>query len=197
MGRISATESITLDGVMQGLGRADEDTRGGFTHGGWGNGYQDQVSMEFMSEGMTGEGAMLFGRRSYEDLLAFWSSNTEPNPFTDYLLAAQKYVVSRSAETELAYPNSTLLSGEAHETVRKLKDEFDGSINIIGSGELVRVLHRAHLMDDYVLQIYPIVLGSGTRLFSDADRTDLTLERTVSTTTGVIIAHYSVNPSTR
>lgn len=193
MATIIALESITLDGVMQGLGRADEDTRGDFTHGGWGDGYQDEVSGTFMGEGMSGGGAMLFGRRTYEDLLSYWTSNTEPNPFTDYLTHAPKYVVSRSAGTELAYPNSTLLAGEATETVRRLKKELDGNITILGSGELIRSLHTAGLMDEYVLQIHPIVLGSGTRLFGRSDRTDLILEQTVATTTGVIIARYAAN----
>lgn len=194
MGRISALESVTLDGVMQGLGRLDEDTRNGFTEGGWGDGYQDEVSMEFMGEGMSGSGAMLFGRRTYEDLLSYWTSTTDPNPFTDYLTHALKYVVSRSAGTELAYPNSTLLAGEANETVQSLKADIDQDITVIGSGELVRSLHAAGLMDEYVLQIHPIVLGSGTKLFGESDRRDLVLERSVPTSTGVIIAHYLVKP---
>lgn len=192
MARISATESITVDGVMQAPGRADEDTRGGFAHGGWANGFQDEVSMRFMSEGMTGEGAMLFGRRTYEDLLAYWTSVTEENPFTQYLTFAPKYVVSRSAGTELAYPNSTLLAGDAVETVTTLRDSLEGDLTILGSGELVRALHAAGLMDEYVLQIHPLSLGSGMRLFGQGTRTDLTLERSVTTTTGVVIAQYSV-----
>ncbi|WP_434740678.1 dihydrofolate reductase family protein [Micromonospora sp. SH-82] len=192
MGRVSATESITLDGVIQGLGRADEDTRGGFAHGGWGEGYQDDVSMSFMAEGMTGEGAMLFGRRTYEDLLGYWTNATESNPFTDFLTHAPKYVVSRSSSTTLAYPESTLLAGDAVDTVGALRASFDGDLTILGSGDLVRSLHRAGLVDEYVLQIHPIVLGSGQRLFGDADRADLELQRSVTTTTGVIIAQYSV-----
>ncbi|MCI9856942.1 dihydrofolate reductase family protein [Microbacterium proteolyticum] len=192
MGRISATESVSLDGVMQGLGRPDEDTRGGFAHGGWGNAYQDEVSMAFMAEGMTGEGAMLFGRRTYEDLLGYWTTTADPNPFTDYLTHAPKYVVSRSADTELGYPNSTLLAGDAVQTVAALRDSFDGDLTVLGSGELVRALHRAGLVDEYVLQIHPIVLGSGQRLFGDSDRAALTLQRSVATTTGVLIAQYLV-----
>jgi len=192
MARICATESITLDGVMQGLGRPDEDTRDGFAHGGWGDGYQDHVVMEFMAEGMSAKGAMLFGRRSYEDLLRHWTSVTEPNPFTDHLTHAAKYVVSRSAGTRLDYPNSTLLPGDAVDTVATLKKELDGDISVIGSGELVRALHAAGLVDSYVLLIHPITLGSGTRLFGDADRRDLKLERSVASTTGLIIAKYSV-----
>ncbi|WP_104181432.1 dihydrofolate reductase family protein [Arthrobacter sp. B0490] len=193
MGRISVTESITLDGVMQGLGRPDEDTRGGFTHGGWGDGYQDHVSMQFMSEGLSGEGVMLFGRRTYEDVLAYWTAATEPNPFTDYLTHVRKYVVSRSSTTELSFPNSTLLHGDARRTVHRLKEETDSSITILGSGELVRALQEVGLVDEYVLQIHPIVLGSGTPLFGASDRRNLTLQRSVTTTTGVIIAHYAVD----
>ncbi|MWV58044.1 deaminase [Rathayibacter sp. VKM Ac-2754] len=192
MGRISATESMSLDGVMQGLGRPDEDTRGGFPHGGWGDGYQDEVSAAFMSEGMTGDGAMLFGRRTYEDLLGYWTTNPAPNPFTDFLTHVPKYVVSRSATTALAYPESILLAGDAVGTVGSLRESFDGVLTVLGSGALIRDLHRAGLVDEYVLQIHPILLGTGQRLFGEAERRDLVLERSVTTTTGVIIAQYSV-----
>ena len=194
MGRIRAVESVTLDGVMQGLGRPDEDTRGGFAHGGWGAGYTDQVAMEFLGidGGLTGEGAMLFGRRSYQDLLRAWTAATEPNPFTDHLTRVRKFVASRSPGLELGYPNSTLLAGEATETVAALRDEVDGDITVIGSGELVRSLHAAGLVDGYLLQIHPITLGSGTTLFGPGERRDLHLERSATTTTGVIMAEYSV-----
>ncbi|GAB3401128.1 dihydrofolate reductase family protein [Schumannella luteola] len=199
MARISVTESVTLDGVMQGLGRADEDTRGGFDRGGWGDGYQDEASMRFMGEGMAEQGVMLFGRRTYDDVLGHWTAVTESNPFTEHLVNATKYVVSRSSHTQLAYPNSTLLAGDAVETVGRLKGEVDGAISIIGSGELVRALHAAGLVDEFTLQIHPIVLGAGTRLFADGDaergavaRADLVLERSVVTSTGLIIAQYSV-----
>lgn len=191
MATISVFQSITLDGVMQGLGRPDEDTRGGFTHGGWGQGYQDEVSMAFAGEGMSGEGALLFGRRTYEDMLGYWTTTAEQNPFTDVLTHTPKYVVSRSAGTELAHPSSTLLAGEAAETVAALRERLDGVLTVMGSGELVRALHAARLVDQYILQIHPIVLGSGTRLFQDDDRADLTLERAITTTTGVIIAQYA------
>ncbi|MHA7144444.1 dihydrofolate reductase family protein [Arthrobacter sp. TmT3-37] len=197
MGRISVTESVTLDGIMQGLGRVDEDTRSGFARGGWGAGYQDEVSMTFMGERMTGEGVMLFGRRTYEDMLGYWTAATDPNPFTQYLTQVQKYVVSRApnpSTMKLDHPNSTLLTGEATHTVRDLKDRTDGNITILGSGELVRALHTAGMVDEYILQIHPIVLGQGTALFGAADRANLTLQRSVTTTTGVIIAQYSVTP---
>jgi dihydrofolate reductase len=192
MGKISVVESVTLDGVMQGLGRADEDTRGGFTHGGWGPPYSDHVAGQFMAEGMADVGAMLFGRRTYEDVLGYWTTTDEPNPFTDVLLHTPKYVVSRSADTTLGYPNSTLLAGDAAATVGGLSDQVAGDITVIGSGALVRTLHAAGLVDEYVLQVHPVVLGSGTRLFGPGERTDLTLRRSVVTTTGVIIAVYQV-----
>jgi dihydrofolate reductase len=197
MATISIFESVTLDGVLQAPGRADEDTRGGFRHGGWADGYSDEVSMRFAGEGMSGPGGLLFGRRTYEDLLGYWTTTPEPNPFADVLVRSRKYVVSRSADVDLAYPNSTLLRGDAAETVAALKEQEEQDLTILGSGELVRALHAARLIDVYVLLIHPIVLGSGTRLFDEADRLDLTLERSIPTTTGVLIAQYCAQYAAR
>jgi len=191
MTTISVFQSITLDGVMQGPGRADEDTRGGFNEGGWADGYQDEVSMQFAVEGMSREGALLLGHRTYEDLLGHWTTTPEPNPFADVLVSSPKYVASRSADTELSYPNSILLAGEAVHRVASLKGEVNGDLMIMGSGKLIRSLHDAGLIDEYILEIYPIVLGSGTKLFSEGNRIGLTLTRSITTTTGVIIAQYS------
>jgi dihydrofolate reductase len=193
MGRITATESITLDGIMQGPGRADEDTRGGFEHGGWAAGYSDEVAMRFVGEGMGSTRAMLFGARTYNDVLAAWIAAPQPNPFTDILVNTPKFVVSRSAGTVLAYPNSTLLAGDAVDTVPPAVESVDGSVTILGSGELVRCLHAAGLIDEYVLQVHPIVLGSGVRLFAEGTRADLTLVESIASTTGVIIARYTVH----
>lgn len=192
MGTISVFQSVTLDGVMQGLGRADEDTRSGFSHGGWGDGYVDDVAMQFVGEGMAATVGLLFGRRTYEDMLGYWTTTPDPNPFTEVLVDTPKWVASRSAATTTAYPNTTLLAGDAVETVASLKPQVDGALTVMGSGELIRSLHTAGLVDEYILQIHPIVLGSGTRLFGAADRTDLTLSRSLTTTTGVIIAQYAV-----
>ncbi|UZX02128.1 deaminase [Arthrobacter sp. CDRTa11] len=193
MTNISVFQSVTLDGVMQGPGRTDEDTRGEFNHGGWANGYQDEVSMQFAGEGMSSGGSLLFGRRTYEDLLGFWSTTPDPNPFTDVLLNSRKYVVSRSPETVLAYPNSTLLAGDAAGTVAALDQEAIGGLTILGSRQLVQSLHAAGLIDQYILLVHPIVLGSGTKLFGDGERINLTLQQSITTTTGVIIAQYSTH----
>lgn len=192
MTTITAFQSITLDGVMQGLGRPDEDTRGGFTHGGWGDGYQDEVSMGFAAEGMSEGGALLFGRRTYDDMLGFWTSIGEPNPFTDVLVHSTKHVVTRDASAVAAHPNTQLHVGEATETIAALKAAGGEDLTVMGSGELTRALHAARLIDRFVLQIHPIVLGSGTRLFGEGERANLRLERSIPTTTGVIIAQYAV-----
>ncbi|MCY9785264.1 dihydrofolate reductase family protein [Nocardiopsis sp. EMB25] len=193
MGTISVFESVTLDGVLQSVGRPDEDTRGGFRHGGWGEGYADEVIGRFAGASMGRTTAMLLGHRTYDDLLGHWTSVPEPNPFTRALLNQDKYVASRDAGAELAHPNSTLLSGEAAETVAALKRDVEGVITVLGSGELVRSLHAAGLVDEYALLIHPIVLGSGTRLFGDADRGDLVLRESVTSTTGVVMARYQTD----
>jgi dihydrofolate reductase len=194
---ISLFQSITLDGVMQGYGRPDEDTRGGFVHGGWGDGYSDEVSMRFAGEEISKGRALLFGHRTYDDVLGFWTRAPQPNPFTDVLVNTPKYVVSRSAGTVLDHPNSVLVAGPAEQTVAALRQDSGEDLTVMGSGELVRCLHQAGLIDEYVLQIHPIVLGQGTRLFGAGDRTDLVLERTIPTTTGVIIAQYRAARSPR
>ena len=192
MGTITAFESITLDGVMQAPGRPDEDPRGGFPHGGWAAGYNDETMMRFAGSSMAETRALLFGRRTYDDTLGFWSSTPEPNPFTEMLVNQQKYVTSRAGGAELTYPNSTFLIGDAAETVARVCDEVDGVLTVLGSGTLVRSLHAAGLVDEYVLQIFPLLLGTGMRLFGEAERTAMTLTESVTTSTGVVLARFRV-----
>lgn len=192
MADIVVTESITLDGVMQAPGREDEDPRGGFEYGGWAASFADQAIGEFMGPAMGRSTGMLFGRRSYEDLLGFWSAAPEPNPFRDILLGAPKYVVSRDEGYQPAYPNTTVLVGEAGETVADVVATLDGSLTVLGSGELARALRVRGLVTAYVLQIHPIVLGQGTRLFEEGDRDDFELVRSGASTTGVLLAEYAV-----
>jgi dihydrofolate reductase len=190
MRTISVTMSVTLDGVVQGLGRADEDTRGGFTHGGWGPRYRDEVMGEEMGRGMSEPAVMLFGRRTWQDFLGYWPHQTD-NPFTDYMNSVTKYVASSTLRDADAWQNSVLLPGEATRSVAALKTEPGPNLAIIGSAELVRSLHGAGLVDLYTLLIHPIVLGSGHRMFdATSPLTEFTLVRSVSTTTGVIIATY-------
>jgi dihydrofolate reductase len=186
MGTIVATESVTLDGVMQAPGRPDEDERAGFAHGGWALPYASEDQMAIMGEGMAESAGMLFGRRTYDDLVGHWLAAPEPNPFGRFIASTPKWVASRS-ELPLAHPASTLLSGEATETVGRLREQTEGAITILGSGELVRSLHAAGLVDRFVLLVHPLTIGRGTRLFGDGPRSDLRLLRADTTSTGVTI----------
>jgi dihydrofolate reductase len=183
---------VTLDGVVQGLGRPDEDTRGGFTHGGWGQQYNDEVMGREMAKAMATPGDMLFGRRTWLDFITAWGRLTDGNPVTTHMNAATKYVVSRTLEDVDAWQNSILLRGDAVDTVADLKAQPGRDLSIIGSASLVQDLHAAGLIDHYTLLIHPLTLGTGTRLFEGpAPLTEFDLTDSVTTTKGVIIAHYT------
>jgi dihydrofolate reductase len=182
--------SVTLDGVMQAPGRPDEDPRGGFTHGGWASAYNDPVMGAVAAEGMANTGPILLGRRTYQDFHSFWPHQTD-NPFTEVLDNSQKYVASTTLSEPLAWKNSTLLEGDAAEAVAGLKRQPGKDMVVLGSGELVQALMRRTLVDQYVLLIHPLVLGSGRRLFPDGGApATLRLVDTKTTTTGVVIATY-------
>lgn len=190
MRRVTVTNNVTLDGVMQAPGRADEDLRGGFRHGGWALPYNDAVKGKFVAKGMSQASELLFGRRTYEDFFKVWPGRTD-NPFTEVLDNTRKYVASTTLKEPLPWKNSTLLEGDAADAVAALKKTPGADLVILGSGELVRSLARRHLIDEYVLFIHPLVLGSGRRLFADGDAfTRLRLLESLSTSTGVVIATY-------
>jgi len=191
MRTLSVTMSMTLDGVVQGLGRPDEDTRGGFRHGGWGPRYTDDVMLREMGKGMSAPGDMLFGRRTWQDFIGAWADADDGNPFTTHLNATRKYVVSTTLEDADAWQNSVLLSGDAARTVAELKASDGPDVAVVGSASLVRTLQSAGLVDRYVLLIHPLVLGEGARLFDESSPlTEFTLTSSVVTGTGVIIASY-------
>jgi dihydrofolate reductase len=190
MSRLVVNENLTLDGVMQSPADPDEDRRDGFEHGGWAPPYFDQVMGDWAAEGMARGGAMLFGRRTFEQFASFWPTQPDDNPFAAVLNNRQKYVASRTLEEPLSWRNSTLLQGDAMEAVAKLKEQPD-DLGVLGSGELVQSLMRANLVDEYVLLIHPLVLGSGRRLFPDGGPSAaFRLVDTKTTTTGVVIATY-------
>jgi dihydrofolate reductase len=189
MSRIVVINHLTLDGVMQGPGRPDEDRRGGFEHGGWAAPGSDEVVGEAMGARMAGSGGLVFGRRTYEDLLSYW--NTQPDsPFTEPLNSARKFVASRTFGEPMPWPNSTLLRGEAADEVAELKEQPGQDLHIMGSGELIQSLMRLALIDEYMLMIHPVVLGTGRRLFTDSPATSLRLIDSKPTPTGVVIATY-------
>lgn len=190
MRKITVIENVTLDGVMQAPGRSDEDTRDGFTHGGWALPYDDKIKAEAMGRGMAGAGALLLGRRTYEDFHKVWPHRTG-NPFTGFLDNAQKYVASRTLLEPLPWENSTLLADDAVRAVDRLKQQSGPDLAVLGSGELVAALTRANLVEVFVLLIHPLILGTGRHLFPDEIRPSyLKLVTAVTTTTGVVIATY-------
>ena len=186
---LSVVCSLTLDGVMQSPGRPDEDTRGGFEYGGWGIPYSDQVMAAEMGKSMAREGSILLGRRTYLDFYSVWP-NRKDNPYTEVLNKTQKYVASRTLQEPLPWMNSTLLKGDAADAVAELKERSDGNIAILGSGDLVASLMPRNLIDEYLLLIHPLVLGTGRRLFANGTFATLQLVDSVPTTKGVIIATY-------
>ena len=190
MGRLIVNNNVTLDGVMQAPARPDEDERGGFTHGGWAIPYTDAVMMEQAAKGGATSGALLLGRRTYEDFFAVWPKRTD-NPFTAVLTNTQKYVASTTLKEPLPWTNSTLLRCDAADAVAELRRQPGKDIVILGSGALIHSLARRNLIDEYRLLIHPLILGSGRRLFPDgAAPATLRLISTITTTTGVVIATY-------
>ena len=189
MGRIVVVNNLSLDGVMQAPGRPDEDTRDGFEHGGWAIPYNDEVIGRAMGERMADPGPLLLGRRTYEDFYSFWPHQTD-NPFTDVLNSVHKYVVSTTLTEPLPWADSTLIGADVVDAVTALKQQPD-NIGVLGSGQLLQTLMRHRLVDEYVLLIHPLILGSGRRMFTDAGvRATLRLVDAIPTTTGVVIATY-------
>ena len=189
MTKIIAFISVTLDGVMHAPGRTDEDRRGGFKHGGWSVPYADEETGKLAAEGMQTTGAMLLGRRTYEDLLPHW--NKVGGPFKDMLNNMPKYVASRTLKEPLPWPNSTLLAGELTKAVAALRKKDAKDIVILGSGDVLRKLLAKQLIDELILLIHPLVLGDGQRLFDGGGLGALfELADTRTTTTGVIAATY-------
>jgi dihydrofolate reductase len=194
MGRIVVMNHVTLDGVMQGPGRPEEDTRGGFTRGGWARRSESRNDAvgKAMGERMAAGGGLagwLFGRRTYEDLLSYWNQQPD-SPFGPMLNSSPKYVASTTLGEPLPWPNSTLLHGDIADAVGALKAQSGGVLAIMGSGELIGSLMAADLIDEYLLIIHPLVLGTGRRLFPAGVHASLRLTDSVTTATGVVIATY-------
>ena len=191
MSKVVAIEHLTLDGVMQGPGRPDEDRRDGFEYGGWGAAAYDPAMQKVIGARMGSSWSLLVGRTTYEDFAKVWPNQPQPNPFTEALNNAEKFVASTTLTEPLPWQNSMLLKGDATDAVAKLKKDHDKTLVIFGSGVLVQSLMRCDLIDEYVLQIHPLVLGKGRRLFPDGSPlTNFSLVDSVSTATGVIIATY-------
>lgn len=196
--RIVVITHLTLDGVMQAPAAADEDPRGGFSHGGWETPYADPEMMQSLGFGGASDdrdrsaarGGLLLGRRTYEQFHSVWPKR-KGNPFTEVLNRTHKYVASRTLSEPLPWMNSTLLRGDAAESIRQLKTEPGERLVVLGSGELIQTLMKHELVDELRLLIHPLVLGNGRRLFVEGSPyTKLELVQTKATTKGVVIATY-------
>jgi dihydrofolate reductase len=187
--RLLLNTFLTLDGVMQAPGGPEEDPTGGFTHGGWSASYWDDLMMQTMGEAMGKPFALLLGRKTYEIFAAHWPYVTE-DPFADRLNSATKYVASTTLD-EVTWSNSVLLEGDVAEAVAKLKQESGPEIQVHGSSGLIQTLLKHDLVDEFGVWIFPIVLGSGKRLFADgAIPAGLALIDSKTSTTGVLITTY-------
>lgn len=190
MRKLTVSEFVSLDGVIQAPGGADEDTEGGFRHGGWQMGYFDDVAGERIGASMAQTGAFLLGRRTYEIFASYWPTQSDDDPFAKILNGLPKYVASTTLGEPLAWQNSTLLQGDVAKAVAELKEGEGGNIVVLGSGGLVQTLYENDLVDEYALMIHPIVLGSGKKLFREVPRKPLKLADSVTTSTGVVMATY-------
>ena len=151
----------------------------------------DEVMGKATGESMANVDGLLLGRRTYEDFFGFWPKQPTPNPFTDVLNNTQKYVASTKLHEPLPWQNSTLLEGDAAEAVARLKKGPGKDLVILGSGVLIQSLMQHDLVDEFVLLIHPIVLGSGRRLFTDRGAAaTLQLVDTKTSSTGVLVATY-------
>jgi dihydrofolate reductase len=194
MGKVVVVEWMTLDGVVQAPGHPDEDRDGGFEHGGWHLRYFDDTSREWVAQGYAEAGGFLFGRRTYQNLAAYWpNASDEEQVIAEPLNTKPKYVASRTLAEPLEWQNSTLLRGDMAQAVRSLKQEDSGNLHVIGSSEFAQALIEHDLVDEYRLMIDPLVAGDGKRLFRNRGALKpLRLAESQTTSTGAILATYAV-----
>jgi len=165
MGKLVVTEFVTLDGVAQAPGGPDEDTAGGFPHGGWQAPLHDEEAGRVLFEHARSMDALLLGRRTYEIFANYWPNAPEEIPFTGLLNGVPKYVASRTLAGPLAWSGSNLVAGDLAEAITSLKQRHD-EVHVIGSLDLVQSLLRLDLVDRLRLWLYPLLLGTGKRVFA-------------------------------
>jgi dihydrofolate reductase len=194
MRKVIVNEFTSLDGVAQAPGGADEDTSGGFAHGGWHMRYMaDELARKWVLESIVEAGGFLLGRRTYEIFAAYWPNASEDEQvIAEPLNRKPKYVASTTLTKPLEWQNSTLVAGDVAVGVMALKQEDDGDLHVIGSTELVRTLIEHDLVDEFRLMIDPVVLGGGKRIFRDDGLLrPLRLVDGQVTSTGAILATYA------
>jgi dihydrofolate reductase len=193
MRKVIVTEWMSLDGVVQAPGAADEDTTGGFAHGGWHLRYFEDLSQKWVVENLTAAGGFLLGRRTYEGFAAHWpNASEEEQVVAQPLNTKPKYVASRTLTEPLGWQNSTVLQGDVAGAVLALKQEDGDDLLVIGSTELVQTLIDHALVDEFRVMIDPLVVGGGKRIFrDDGVLRPLRLVDSKVTTTGAMLATYA------
>jgi dihydrofolate reductase len=190
MRKLIVAEFITFDGVIQAPGAPDEDTDGGFTHGGWTHPYwHDEIGAHFFQAMMESD-TLLLGRKTWQGHGADFDPMPDGDPFGDVMKAKKKYVVSTTLKETSLWRNSTIISGNVVEEVRKLKEQPGQHIVLDGSSVLVHTLINNDLVDEYALHVYPLVLGGGKRLFPEGMRVNLKLIEATALPTGVVYQRY-------
>ena len=190
--RVVITEFISLDGVVQAPGGPEEDTDGGFAHGGWSHPFFDEAVGGGFTEALTNADALLFGRRTWQTMAAAWPGRAG-DPFADRMNAIPKHVVSSTlGDDDLTWNNSSLIPGDqAVERIRELRETEGGDLVVMGSPTLARTLIGEGLVDELRLMIEPVLLGGGKSIFpGDGALRTLELVATVTSGTGVHVATY-------
>lgn len=194
MGKLILDEWLTLDGVAQAPGEPEEDTTGGFAHGGWHMGYVDDDFMKWMKDNLNSASGFILGRRTYEGFASHWpNASEEEQPVAEPLNKTPKYVVTRTLTDPLEWENSFVLEGDLSKSVNALKGK-DGDLHVIGSTALVHSLLEHDLVDELRAIIDPVVVGGGKRVFADDGvRRSMHLVEATTTTKGSIIARYDID----
>jgi len=190
MKKLIVAEFITLDGVIQAPGGVDEDMDGGFAHGGWTHPYwHDEIGAHFFQAMMESD-TLLLGRKTWQGHGAAFDPMPDGDPFGDVMKSKQKYVVSTTLKSTALWRNSTIISANVVEEVRKLKEQSGLNIVLDGSSVLAHTLIENDLVDEYALHVYPLVLGGGKRLFPEGKRINLKLIESAALPTGVVYQRY-------
>jgi dihydrofolate reductase len=190
MRKLIVAEFITLDGVIQAPGGAKEDTDGGFAYGGWTAPYwHDDIGLHFF-QAMTEADTLLLGRKTWQIHGGAFEPMPEGDPFGDVMNGVHKYVVSTTLKSAVAWRNSTIISADVVDQVRRLKQQPGKNILLDGSSVLAHTLSENDLVDEYSLHVYPLVLGGGKRLFPEGKRIGLKLLESQTLPTGVVFQRY-------
>jgi dihydrofolate reductase len=190
MRKIIVAEFMTLDGVIQAPGGAEEDTDGGFVHGGWSWPYwHDEIGTHF-DQAMAQADTLLLGRKTWQIHGSAFESMPAGDPFGEAMNNIRKVVVSTTLNSAAGWRNSTLISSNVIEEIIKLKDQPGNHILMDGSSVLAHTMAENDLVDEYWLHVYPLVLGSGKRLFPDGKRYQLKLIESQALPTGVVFQKY-------